>query len=117
MDSYSSISITNLKKIPITRDMIHINEDKIRKNIGDTYENTMNHQVKIKDTKNSMFPVNGSFNNSDIFKTTTQALSAEKTFDPYHTEYYNKRMDFQKRYAEEMLKAKNMMSTKKESGK
>jgi len=117
MDTYASINISNLKKDPITRDMTHIPENKIRENIGDNYNDTMNHQVKIKDTKKSMFPVSGSFNNDYVFKTTSQVLTADKTYDPYHTQYYNKRMDFQKKYTEDMLRAKNMMMKKKETAK
>jgi len=115
MDTYASIKITNLKKDPITREMTHIPENKIRMNIGEVYNDTMNHQVKIRDTKKIMLPVSGSFENSNIFKTTSQVLVADKLYDPYHTEHFNKRMDFQKKYTEDMLRAKNMMMKKKES--
>lgn len=117
MDSYASIKITNLKKDPITREMTHILEKTIREKNGERYENTMNHQVKIKDTKKTVLPVAGSFSNESIFKSTLKANETDVFFDPYHTEHYNKRMDFQKKYTEEMLRAKNMMMKKKETAK
>ena len=117
MDSYASIKITNLKKDPITREMTLVPERTIREEIGETYNNTMNHQVKIKDTKKTIFPVADSFNNQNMFKSTLKVNEADKLFDPYHTEYNNKRMDFQKKYTEEMLRAKNMMMKKKETAK
>jgi len=117
MDSYASIKLTNLKKDPITREMTHIHEKAIREKTGETYNNTMNHQVKIKDTKKTILPVAGSFTNDRIFKTTLKANEADEFFDPYHTEYFNKRMDFQKKYTEDMLRAKNMMMKKKETAK
>lgn len=117
MDSYASIKITNLKKDPITREMTHVPEKTIRENTGEIYNNTMNHQVKIKDTKKTILPVAGSFNNEKVLKTTLKANEAYQFSDPYHNEYYNKRMDFQKKYTEEMLRAKNMMMKKKETAK
>ncbi len=115
MDTYASIKITNLKKDPITREQTHIPETKIRENIGQTYNNTMNHQVKIKDTKKCILPVAGSFSVEKILRTTQQINKADRLSDPYHFEYYNKRMDFQKKYTEDMLRAKNMMMKKKEN--
>jgi len=117
MDSYASIKITNLKKDPITREMTHVPEVAIREQTGETYNNTMNHQVKIKDTKKTILPVAGCFNNENVFKSTLIATQAYEFSDPYHTEYYNKRFDFQKKYTEEMLRAKNMMTKKKETVK
>jgi len=117
MDSYANIKITNLKKDPILREMIHVPEITIRENTGERYNNTMNHQVKIKDTKKTILPVAGSFNSENVFRTSLKVNQADIFFDPYHTEYYKKRMDFQKKYTEEMLRAKNMMMKKKETAK
>ena len=112
VDSYASINISNLKQEPITRDKSHIMESKIRENyMKDScmYSNTMNHQVKIKDTKKSMFPVAETYDNNDIFKSTLTKLKATDSEDPYRTGYFNKRMDLLKKYTDEMLKAENMM--------
>lgn len=117
MDSYADIKITNLKKDPILREHIHISEEKIRDNIGDSYNNTMNHQTKIKDTKKTILPVAGSYNDEKVLLSTTQSYFAQSLFDPYHNEYYNRRMDLMTKYTEEMLKAKNMMMKKKEGAK
>ena len=113
MNSYSSISIANLKKDPIMREQIHIPENKIRFNIGLIYNNTINHQVKIKDTKKTIFPVSGSFSSDRVYQTMMQFKKADSLIDPFHKEHFHKKVDFQIKYTEEMLRAKNMMIKKK----
>jgi hypothetical protein len=114
VESYDNIKISYVKE-PITRDQSHISESKIRENYLNEnciYDNTMNHQVKIKDTKKSIYPVADSFDNKEIFKTTINSLSATDTNDPYRTMYYNKKADIVTKYNEDMLRAENMVKKK-----
>lgn len=117
MDFYASVSLKTTKKEIITREGIHIGEEKIRENIGNSYNNTMNHQVKLKDTKKSVLPISGVFRNDTVFKTTIQKFVVDDFKDIYDTDIYHKKMDFQKKYTEDMCRAKNMVMKKKESGK
>ncbi len=93
---------------PITREETYIREPLIKENYKNNnliFNNTMNHQVKIKDTKKTIFPVAGSFNNKNILISTTSRLKLTKSVDTYRTSYYNKKKDLFKKFMDDMIKA------------
>ena len=75
---------------------------------------TINRRLKINNTYMTVFPMYGLSKNEEMFK--TQAFSSIGTelkhADKVDYTFFNK-MDYTKRYTEEMLKAKNMRSSKK----
>jgi hypothetical protein len=102
---------TSKKKI--TRDEIYKSEQKIQEELGDIFSNTMNHRMKEKDTFNTVFPTTGLWKDNIIYKTTNEVTKPLMYKDPYHDKTYYFKTDFNKKFTEEMLKAKNMMTVKK----
>jgi hypothetical protein len=100
-------------KEKVTRDQIYKNEDKIQEKLGESFNNAMNHRMKNKDTFNTVFPTNGLWEPEVLLKTTNEIMKPLSYKDPYHDEKYHFKMNWYKRFDEEMAKAKNMMINKK----
>jgi hypothetical protein len=100
-------------KVKITREDIYKNEEKISNEIGERYNNTMCHRMKEKDTFKTINPTAGLWKNDLLYKTTNEVMQPSSYKDPYHDETFFLKMDFNKRFNEEMAKAKNMMMVKK----
>ncbi len=99
-------------KKKITKEEIYLNEMQIQEKLGDIYNNTMSHRLKEKDTFKTINPTYGLWKNEIVYKTTTDTMKATGFKDPYHDETFFFKMDFNKRFTEEMLRAKNMMAKK-----
>src|SRR4051812_18859015 len=95
------------------RTQIYSNETQIEEKLGNKYHNTMCHRMKEKDTFKTIFPTNGLWKGDIIFKTTNNVMVPSAYRDPYQDETYYFKMDWNKRYNEEMARAKNMMIKKK----
>lgn len=109
----SSNKISNLNtKEKFDRTKIYKNETQIEETIGTNYNITICHRLKETNTFNKIFPTNNLWQPDYIFKTTKQVLQADTFVDPYLDTTYNIKMDNEKQYNEEMLKAKNMMIKK-----
>ena len=104
-------------KLKVSRDQIYKNETVIAEQIGDKYSNTMCHRMKEKDTFNTIFPTNGLWKGDIIFRTTNNIMVPTAYIDPYQDETHYFKMDANKRYNEEMARAKNMMVKKKKDVK
>lgn len=100
-------------KPKVTRFDIYKNEAQIENNLGEFYNSTMCHRMKEKDTFKTVFPTSDLWKDEIIFKTTNQVEKPSSYKDPYHDEIFFFKMDANKRYSEEMLRARNMMSKKK----
>lgn len=92
---------------------IYKNEKEIEEEIGERYNNTMCHRMKEKDTSKIVFPTYGLWKNELLFKTTNSVMVPSSYKDPYHDETYHFKMNFDKKFNEEMARAKNMMINKK----
>jgi hypothetical protein len=103
----------NIKpKVP--KENIYRSEEMIEKTLGENYNNIMSHRMKEKDTFKVVFPSSGIWNSSVIFKSTNKFLQPTSYTDPHHDKHHFFKMDADKRYYEEMAKAKNIMANKKE---
>jgi hypothetical protein len=106
-------NINETPKEKLTRDKIYKNESQIETVLDDFYNPTMSHRMKEKDTFKAVFPTSELWGPEIIFKTTNEVLKPSSFKDPYHDETHYFKSDWNKKYAEEMLKAKNMMIKKK----
>jgi hypothetical protein len=100
-------------KEKLTREKLYKNEAEIEDLIKDKYSKTTCHRMKEKDTFKTIFPTSDLWKAQVIFKTTNQVLKPESYCDPYRDQTFNYKTDFNKRFFEEMLKSKNMMSNKR----
>jgi hypothetical protein len=100
-------------KSKITRHEIYKNENKIETILGEHFNPTMAHRMKEKDTFKTVFPTSELWTSDVIFKTTNEVVKPSSYKDPYHDKTHYFKMDWNKRYNEEMAKAKNMMIKKK----
>lgn len=103
-------------KMKVTRFDIYKNEAQIENIQGDFYNNTMCHRMKEKDTFKTVFPSSDLWKDEVIFKTTNSVLKPSSYKDPYYDENFHFKSDWNTKYNEEMLKAKNMMTKKKKDG-
>jgi hypothetical protein len=88
-------------------------EKELEIDLGDYYCNTMNHHMKTKNTTNSVFPTNGLWKDDVIYKSTNSTMCSINNFDKYYDDSYHFKKDFEKKYAEEMFKAKNIEKQRK----
>lgn len=112
MNTNKSKLRTNSSKEKFDRTKIYKNESEIEEKIGTTYNITINHSMKERDTFNKIFPTSNMWKPEQIFKTTKDVLQAHTFIDPYLDTTFNIKMDNEKQFNEEMLKAKNMMIKK-----
>lgn len=101
------------QNLKISRFDIYKNESQIESLMTCEYNNTMSHRMKEKDTFKTIFPTSDLWKNDLIFKTTNTEMKADSFTDPYLDDRYFFKMDINKKYTEEMLKAKNMTTKKK----
>ena len=94
------------------RAKLYKNESEIKETIGADYTITISHRMKNRDTFNKVFPTTNSWKPEQIYKTTKKNLEADSFIDPDMDYTFNKKMDYEKHFNEEMLKAKNMMIKK-----
>jgi hypothetical protein len=99
------------------REQSYLLESQIRENYlknNCNYDNTMNHSIKIRDTKKIVHPASDIYESKEIFKTTLNSLCASDVSDPYRTIHFNKKADLLTKFNEDMLKAQNMVNKKKD---
>ena len=91
---------------------IYKSEKELESELGQFYNNTMNHHMKTKNTTNSVFPTNGLWKDDMIYKSTNSTFFMNIQ-DRYYDEKYHFKTDFSKKYAEEMFKEKNIEKQRK----
>lgn len=106
------MNIEETPKEKVSREQVYMNESQIKEKVGENYNDTMAHRLKERNTFNSVFPSTGINRNERLYKTTNELMQPSKYIDPYHDEKFYFRMDIEKRFNEEMIKAKNMMMKK-----
>ncbi len=112
MNSNSNRTLNTNSKEKFDRTKIYKNESQIEERVGPNYNITICHRLKETDTFNKIFPTSNLWQPEHIYKTTKQVLKADTFVDPYLDTTFNIKMDNEKQYNEEMLKAKNMMIKK-----
>jgi hypothetical protein len=103
----------NENKTKIKKEDIYKNETQIANEVGASYNNTMCHRMKEKDTFNTVLPTNGLWKSDVVFKTTNETLRPLSYKDPYFDDTFYFKMNKEKEFNEEMAKTKNMMINKK----
>ncbi len=103
----------NEKSTKFSRENVYKNERQIKELVGESYSDTMCHRMKDKDTFKELIPTASIIPPEQIFKTSKNTLETKVYVDPDYDTSYHFKMDMNKRYTEEMLKAKNMMMKKK----
>lgn len=103
----------NDNKTITKKDQIYKNEQQISNELKESYNNTMCHRMKEKDTFNTVLPTNGLWKNDYVFKTTNDIMKPLSYKDPYFDDTHYFKMNKEKEFNEEMAKAKNMMINKK----
>ena len=110
MNASNEVNPNSKEKFDRTK--LYYNESEIQEKIGTDYSNTISHRMKNRDTFNKIFPTTNSWKPEMIYKTTKRSLQADSFIDPNMDYIFNIKMDNEKHYNEEMLKAKNMMIKK-----
>jgi hypothetical protein len=101
------------KKPKVSRENVYRSEEAIQEKLGENYNNIMSHRMKEKDTFKVVFPSSDIWGSGVIFKTTNQFLQPTSYNDPHLDKHHFFKMDAEKKYYEEMAKAKNIMGNKK----
>ena len=91
------------------KDKVYPSEKQIQKMIGETYNNSMNHLMKDKNTCKTIMPTYGLFNEEVIYKTSNVANAPTQLNDPYLNKIHYFTTDLYKRFNEEMFKNRNTM--------
>ena len=103
------------KKPKVTRSEIYRSENVISETLGEHYNPIICHRMKEKDTFKTVFPSTDIWKSDILLKSTNQVLKPTSYVDPHHDKRYFFKMDANKKYNEEMARAKNIMAnTKKE---
>ncbi len=91
------------------KDKIYPSEQEISKDMGEVYNNSMNHRMKDKNTCKSIMPTYGLYKEEFIMKTTNQEKTPTTLNDPYLDKKHYFTTDLYKRFNEELFKHKNIM--------
>jgi len=97
------------KSSTFDKDKIYPSEKEIQRQLGDTYNNSLNHLMKDKNTCKTIMPTYGLYNEELIFKTTNQEMVPTTLNDPYLDGKHHFTTDLYKRFNEEMFKNRNTM--------
>ena len=84
-------------------------EKEIKEYLGPKLNNTLNHLMKDKDTRSTVFPTSGLWKGEVMFKTTNEINQPCLYIDPDLDKLHHIKMNQYKKFDEEMQKAKNMM--------
>jgi len=99
------------------KDKLYHTEQELRKEMGDVYNNIMNHRMKDKNTCKMIMPTYGLFSEEVIYKTTNQEKVFTSFNDPYLDKKHHITTDLYKRYNEEMFKTRNIKAKLAENQK
>lgn len=105
-----------LNSVRDTTNFYFMNSAKLEKlySTDNSSQKTMNRRLKVKNSYITIFPNYGLYKNTDMFRGTQFQMIGTKLdkAEEVDHEYFSK-MDYWKKYNEEMLKAKNMRMNKK----
>jgi hypothetical protein len=93
--------------------IVYKNEKQIEEKMGEFYNNTMCHRMKLKDTTSDIFPTNGLWKSDIVYKTSNQVNQPTDYSDKYLDKLHYIKTGTEKKYADELAKANNIDKQRK----
>lgn len=98
----------------LKRKAAYLNSEKeIEEYLGENYNNTMSHRMKTNNTFNNIAPCYGLWKSGEVFKTTNNVMKPMFHIDRPVDKTFHFKTDKQKKYAEEVIKARTVIKATK----